>query len=122
MAYWEDLKNTALDMIKTAKENDSFVATEIRNELQDLFDEVPSAQTLRNWAKGLNKKTTKVKGKGKKALQELDKKTKKEKNYIVEGDEIIMQKKTNNMDGERITEEFKLPIKLIADMVFDYSR
>ena len=122
MAYWEDLKNTALDMIKTAKENDSFVATEIRNELQDLFDEVPSAQTLRNWARWLNKKTKRVKAKSKEALEELDKKTKKEKNYIVDWDYVIMQKKVNTMEGNRETQEFEIPIKLIADMVFDYSR
>ena len=51
---YEDLKPRALEIIKEAKKQNEFVATQIKKELEETFENVPSAQTIRNRAKQIN--------------------------------------------------------------------
>lgn len=51
---YDKLKPKAVEMIKKAKKQNEFVATKIQNQLKAEFDNVPSDQTLRNWARDIN--------------------------------------------------------------------
>lgn len=52
MRYWEDLKKKALELAtQNYVEQNKVLAQQVRQELQKEFENVPSWQTIRNWAK-----------------------------------------------------------------------
>ena len=115
---YDKLKPRALDMIEEAESKNEFVATQIVKQLKEEFDKVPSDETIRNRRKELLQQT----GNAREAIDDLNEDIQKKSNYIIEDDNIVMQKRTKDVHGEMGAKEFELPINLIGEIVFDYSR